>query len=399
MWGQLALPPLAKPIARGATPQLTPRILKPEADESGAGAAAAGDGADAGSTDATGQAAHRPPTEAERQKAVAAARAAARKAAKARAAARRKRAAKVVPLKAIRVAPDTIHGTPPRADFPLLAVFARIRQIASVGEVRYLRPWLSRRTLRLVARNYGDSYVIPVAPRTLWQRISGEVLGIEYAGSRAIVTLKRPLGTDHLTFYVERGTWRLELTADGEAPGPAPRRPEISLREATHGIPGRGPLVAVMQTSAGSFRCRLEEGRAPETVAQFVGLARGKLGPVQAGGRVRRFYDGLRFHAGSPGKFIQSGDPTGTGSGGAGRTIRDEFDPKLRHDRPGILALASAGPHTGSSQFYVTLVPAPRFDDHDAVFGLCRDLGVVRRISEAPPNTVTLEKVIIQRGY
>jgi len=321
------------------------------------------------------------------------------KVAKAKAKARRRRAAKVVPLKGVVVARQHVHGQPPRADFPLPAVFARIRQIASVGEVRYLRPWLSRRTLDLVERQYGNSAVVPVAPRTLWQRVSGKVVRIEYAGSRAIVTLKRAQGFDKLTFYVERGSWRLDLSADGRLAGPAPRKPAISLRQATHGIPGRGPLVAVFQTSAGRFRCSLNEALAPETVTHFVGLARGKLGPVNAGGRVRHFYDGLRFHAAAPGKMIQGGDPTGTGVGGAGLTVRDEFEPKLRHDRAGVLSLASAGPHTGSSQFFVTLAPAPRLDDRHAVFGLCRDLSVVREIAALAPNTVILEKLTIQRGF
>lgn len=392
MWGELTLPPLAKPIARGEPHQLVPRAPDEETTTPPA----------AGRSIATKAPVKK--GKAKPAKMSAAAKAAQAKALKATAlkakrAARRKRAARVVPLKALELAPGAIVGRPPTTDFPLTAVFARIRQIASVGEVRYLRPWLSRRTLDVIERRHGNSAVVPVAPRTLWQRISGRILRIEYAGSRAIVTLKRPQGVDKLTFYVERGTWRLDLAADGTLTGPTPQKPVITLREATAGIPGRGPLVAVFKTSVGRFRCRLNEALAPETVTHFVGLARGKIGPVNAGGRVRRFYRGLRFHAAAPGKMIQSGDPTGTGVGGAGVTIRDEFDPKLRHDRAGVLALASAGPHSGSSQFYVTLAAAPRLDDRHAVFGLCRDLDVVRRISNRAPSTVTLEKLVIQRGF
>ena len=429
MWGQLALPPLAEPIAQGEHPQLTPRAADDQADE--AEEPTAGDppsGADAKPGTSVASKSHAPPSPAgalpadpakpgaaastkpqngaagaagavsaaEKAKRAKAAKA---KLIKAKKAERRARAARVVPLKGVVVDPRRVHGRPPRADFPLPAVFARIRQIASVGEVRYLRPWLSQRTLDVVARQHGNSPVIPVAPRTLWQHITGKVVGIEYAGSRAIVTLQRGQITDKLTFYVEGGTWRLDLGADGRPTGPAPKKPAITLREATQGIPGRGPLVAVFQTTAGRFRCRLNDALAPETVTHFVGLARGKIGPVNAGGRVRHFYDGLRFHAVAAGKLIQSGDPGGLGVGGAGLTIRDEFDPKLRHDRAGVLALASAGPHTGSSQFYVTLAAAPRLDDRHAVFGLCRDLDIVRAISRTAPSTVTIEKLTIQRGF
>ncbi len=426
MWGQIALPPLAEPIAQGEHPQLTPRAADDQADEAEdptAADEASGTGGNPGTSVASTSQADTPSAgvaSTDKSKAGSAgalkpqgaaavavsaadkarlAQAAKAKLRKATDAERRARAARVVPLKGVVVDPRSVHGRPPRADFPLLAVFARIRQIASVGEVRYLRPWLSQRTLDVVARQHGNSPVIPVAPRTLWQRISGKVVGVEYTGSRAIMTLQRGQITDKLTFYVEGGTWRLDLGADGRPTGPTPKKPAISLREATHGIPGRGPLVAVFQTTAGRFRCQLNDALAPETVTHFVGLARGKIGPVNAGGRVRRFYDGLRFHAVAAGKLIQSGDPGGMGVGGAGLTIRDEFDPKLRHDRAGVLALASAGPHTGSSQFYVTLAAAPRLDDHHAAFGQCRDLDIVRAISRSAPSTVTIEKLTIQRGF
>lgn len=394
VWNQLALPEPDQPIARGAPrPMLTPKVAPTPAADALSGTSAppgkAGTKGKAGQDSKPAASAKKPLSEAAKRKA---AKAAARKAA-------RLRARKVIPLEMLTLAKDRVRGIPPRTKYPLLAVFARIRQIASVGEVRHLLPWTTRATREHIARNHKDSPIMPIAPRTLWHRLRGDLLQLEYAGQRAMLSLKQPQGVRKLTFYVEAGSWRLDLTdVDGSA-GAKPLPPQVSLAEATKGITGRGPLVAVFHTPLGRFRCRLHEGRAADTVAHFVGLARGLIGPVHTGGRIRRFYDGLRFHAAVPGKLIQGGDPTETGTGGAGVTIRDEFDPKLRHDRAGVLSLASAGPHTGSSQFFVTLVPAPRLDDRHAIFGQCRDLKVVRAIAARAPRTVVLDKVTIQRDF
>ncbi len=115
--------------------------------------------------------------------------------------------------------------------------------------------------------------------------------------------------------------------------------------------------TATFETTEGTFTVELFQGRAPETVANFVGLARDG------------FYDGLIFHRVIQDFMIQGGDPDGTGMGGPGYTIDDEFHPELRHDGPGILSMANAGPDTGGSQFFITLAATPWLDDRHAVFG------------------------------
>ena len=115
--------------------------------------------------------------------------------------------------------------------------------------------------------------------------------------------------------------------------------------------------VAVFETSMGTFRIELFTDLAPKTAQNFIDLAN------------KGFYDGVIFHRVIDGFMIQGGDPKGTGTGGPGYTIPDEFGPGLKHDKPGILSMANAGPDTGGSQFFVTLVPTPWLDGKHAIFG------------------------------
>lgn len=114
---------------------------------------------------------------------------------------------------------------------------------------------------------------------------------------------------------------------------------------------------ATFRTEKGDIRVRFFADRAPETVNNFVALARDG------------YFDGTTFHRVIKGFMVQGGDPTGTGTGGPGYRIRDEFHPELRHDRPGILSMANAGPNTGGSQFFITYAATPHLDDRHAVFG------------------------------
>jgi len=116
-------------------------------------------------------------------------------------------------------------------------------------------------------------------------------------------------------------------------------------------------MHATITTSKGAIRLNLFPEQAPVTVANFVNLA------------ARGYYDGLKFHRVIANFMIQGGCPRGTGTGGPGYQFEDEFDPSLRHDRPGRLSMANAGPGTNGSQFFITHVPTPWLDDKHSVFG------------------------------
>ncbi len=153
--------------------------------------------------------------------------------------------------------------------------------------------------------------------------------------------------------------------------------------------------TARFETNLGTFRIELFEDKAPVTTANFVELVE------------RNYYDGIIFHRVIDGFMIQGGDPTGTGRGGPGHTIKDEFHTDLCHDGPGVLSMANAGPNTGGSQFFVTLAPCAWLDGKHAVFGkVVEGMDVVETIGATPvgggdrPKTdVTMEKVTIEEGF
>ena len=172
----------------------------------------------------------------------------------------------------------------------------------------------------------------------------------------------------------------------------------------------RPGTYAHFETSMGNFTAQLFTREAPNTVANFIGLANGtkdwkdpRTGRVLKGAR---FYDGLTFHRVIDGFMIQGGDPTGSGTGGPGYRFADEFAPTLKHDREGRLSMANAGPNTNGSQFFITLGQQSSLDGKHSVFGqIVQGMDVVKKIGKTPvakpsnkPTTaVVIKKVTIER--
>ncbi len=157
-------------------------------------------------------------------------------------------------------------------------------------------------------------------------------------------------------------------------------------------------LYARMETSKGTIVLRLFYQQVPQTVANFVGLASGSKewkDPITKEPRTSHFYDGLSFHRVIDNFMIQGGDPLGNGSGGPGYQFADEIVPALKHDKPGVLSMANAGPNTNGSQFFITHVPTPWLDGKHSVFGeVAEGMDVVNAIAQGDLiNKVTIEPV------
>jgi peptidyl-prolyl cis-trans isomerase A (cyclophilin A) len=192
------------------------------------------------------------------------------------------------------------------------------------------------------------------------------------------------------------------------AAGSDPVQGRFTIADATAGLEGAGPLVATLKTSEGTLQCTLFEDKAPVTVANFVGLARG-MRPFKSeidGEWVKKpAYDGTTFHRIIKGFMIQGGDRRGNGTGEPGYVIADEIWPGSKHDRPGLLCMANRGPNTNGAQFFITDAKVAALDGNYTIFGECSPTSLVQTLASVPtlpgdrPATqVTIETVTIGRG-
>ena len=167
--------------------------------------------------------------------------------------------------------------------------------------------------------------------------------------------------------------------------------------------------LAHFTTSEGIFTVRLFDSETPNTVANFVGLAEGTrewTDPRTRRTEKKPLYNGTVFHRVIDRFMIQGGDPLGNGTGGPGYQFADEFHPKLRHDKPGILSMANAGANTNGSQFFITLVATPWLDNKHSIFGKVVDgMDVVQKIGSVPTSKpgdrpikpITIQTITIER--
>ena len=161
-------------------------------------------------------------------------------------------------------------------------------------------------------------------------------------------------------------------------------------------------------TTEGNFTVRLFEQEAPRTVENFVGLAEGskEWSDPRTNQKVRKpYYDGTIFHRVIDAFMIQGGDPLGQGIGGPGYNFADEFHPKLRHNKAGIMSMANRGPNTNGGQFFITLAPTPHLDDRHTVFGEVVDgMDVISKIGrtrtgdrDRPVKDIVIQHVVIEK--
>ncbi len=167
-------------------------------------------------------------------------------------------------------------------------------------------------------------------------------------------------------------------------------------------------MFAIFDTTKGKFKVHLFKDGAPKTVANFVALAEGtkEFKEAKTGKKaLRKFYDGLIFHRVIDGFMIQSGCPLGTGTGGPGYQFADEFNPELKHSKPGILSMANAGPNTNGSQFFITVAKTSHLDRHHTVFGeVVEGMDIVYAIAKSkvgamdrPVEPIVIKTITIER--
>lgn len=173
-------------------------------------------------------------------------------------------------------------------------------------------------------------------------------------------------------------------------------------------VEGSGELRATIKTNKGEMTVRLFEEKVPRTVANFVALAQGAVEWTDPAGKKTSapLYNGTIIHRVIPDFMIQMGCPKGNGTGGPGWRFGDEFDSSLRHDKPGILSMANAGPGTNGSQFFITEGPTPHLNNKHSVFGeLIEGMDVLNAIARSPRDgrdrpreDIVVESVSVHRA-
>ena len=168
-------------------------------------------------------------------------------------------------------------------------------------------------------------------------------------------------------------------------------------------------MFAHFTTSEGKFTIQLFDQEAPRTVENFIGLAEGTkewTDPRTGRKATAPYYNGTIFHRVIDAFMIQGGDPLGQGTGGPGYKFADEFSPKRRHAKAGVLSMANSGPNSNGGQFFITLVATPWLDDKHSVFGeVTEGMDVVNKIGKTatskpgdrPLKPITIESVTIER--
>jgi len=185
-----------------------------------------------------------------------------------------------------------------------------------------------------------------------------------------------------------------------------PLQGKFSMEDALKGLPGKGTkVVADVTTSDGKLECELWPDKAPLTVANFVGLARGNRPWKKGNSWVKQpLYDGTVIHRVIRGFMLQGGDPDGNGSGGPGYVIPDEIWEDAHHDQRGLLCMANRGPNTNGSQFFIMDGPAAHLDGGYTIFGKCGPEDVVLKLASTPTqgdraiDPPKISKVVIRRG-
>ena len=180
----------------------------------------------------------------------------------------------------------------------------------------------------------------------------------------------------------------------GESSAPALQQQAAAPATSAQTLKQEGIVKIKIETSMGDIYADLFAKDAPKTVENFVTLAK------------KGFYDGIIFHRVIPGFMVQTGDPTGTGTGGPGYEFADEFSPKLHHDQPGVLSMANSGPNTNGSQFFITEAPTPWLDNRHSIFGkVTQGMDIVTKIVNTPRDSndkpfvpVPMKKVTVIEG-